>query len=191
MSANLHVSNQPAAIGRPARTEAAAYYFTYIDKVQSEDILPFLSEQLERVGNFLAGIGEERSLFRYAPGKWSIRELLNHVNDTERVFAMRALWFARGFETPLASFDQEIAVGHSNADAVSWSTWVEDFRRVRLASISLFENLPSEAWMRAGIASDNKVTVRALAYIIAGHVEHHLGIVRKMGLKATEEPKIG
>jgi hypothetical protein len=191
MSANLQISNQAVPIGRPDRTEAAPYYFTYIDKVQSEDILPFLSEQLERVGSFLASINEEKSLSRYAPGKWSIRELLNHVNDTERIFAMRALWFGRGFETPLASFDQEIAVAHSNADTVSWVAWVEDFRRVRLASISLFENLPSEAWMRAGIASENKVTVRALAYIIAGHVEHHLGIVRERYLTATEQPKIG
>ncbi len=179
MPVNLSVSNPSPAIGRPDKTEAAAYYFTYIDKVQSEDILPFLVEQLETAGSLLGSVDEEKSLFRYAPGKWSIRELLNHVNDTERVFAMRALWFARGFETPLASFDQEIAVAHSNAGAISWPTQVEEFRRVRLASISLFENLSAEAWMRSGIASDNKVTVRALAYIIAGHVEHHLGILRE------------
>ena len=179
MSANLRVSNQPAAMGRPDKTEAAPYYFTYIDKVPHEDILTFLSEQLAAGTSLLASIGEEKSLFRYAPGKWSIRELLNHVNDTERVFAMRALWFARGFDTPLASFDQEIAVAHSNADAISWAAQVEEFRRVRRASLSLFENLPAEAWLRAGIASENKVTVRALAYIIAGHAEHHLGILRE------------
>ncbi len=179
MSANLRITKQSAAIGRPDKTEAAPYYFTYIDKVPGEDILPVLSEQLETAGKFLAGIGEEKSLFRYGPGKWSIREVLNHVNDTERVFAVRALWFARGYETPLASFDQEIAVAHAKADAVSWAAQVEEFRRVRLASISLFENLPDEAWTRAGIASDNRVTVRALAYIIAGHVEHHLRILRE------------
>ena len=179
MSANLRVSNQPVAIGRPDKTEAAPYYFTYIDKVPGDDILPVLSEQLETAGKLLLGIGEEKSLFRYAPGKWSIREVLNHVNDTERVFAVRALWFARGYETPLASFDQEIAVAHAKADAVPWAAQVEEFRRVRLASISLFENLPGEAWMRAGIASDNRVTVRALAYIIAGHVEHHLRILKE------------
>lgn len=179
MSANLRVSNQSAAVGRPDKTEAAPYYFTYIDKVQGEEILPVLSGQLESAGSLLASIGEEKSLFRYAPGKWSIRELLNHLNDAERLFAMRALWFARGFETPLASFDQEIAVAHSKADAISWAAQVEEFRRVRLASISLFENLPAEAWTRAGIASDNRVTVRALAYIIAGHVEHHLRILKE------------
>ncbi len=179
MSANVRVSNQSVAIGRPDKTEAAPYYFTYIDKVQSEDVVPFLSEQLETAGKLLAGIGEEKSLFRYAPGKWSIRETLNHINDGERLFAMRALWFARGYEAPLAGFDQEIAVAHANADAVSWAAQVEEFRRVRLASISLFENLPGEAWMRAGIASDNRVTARALAYIIAGHVEHHLGILKE------------
>lgn len=179
MSANLRVSNQLLTIGPPDKTEAAPYYFTYIDKVPSKDILAFLSEQLRSAGDFLGTIGEEKSLFRYAPGKWSLREMLNHVNDTERVFAMRALWFARGFETPLASFDQDIAVEHSNADTVHWAAQAEEFRRVRLATISLFENLPTESWMRAGIASDNKVTVRALAYIIAGHVEHHLGVLRQ------------
>lgn len=190
MSANVRVSNQTAAKGRPDKTEAAAYYFTYIDKVPGEDILPVFSEQLETAGGLLASIDEEKSLFRYAAGKWSIREMLNHVNDAERLFAMRALWFARGYETPLASFDQETAVAHANADAVSWAAQVEEFRRGRLATISLFENLPAEAWMRAGIASDNRVTVRALAYIIAGHVEHHLRILRERYLTATEDPKI-
>ncbi|HEU5400985.1 MAG TPA: DinB family protein [Terriglobales bacterium] len=183
MSADVRVSNVSPAIGRPDKTEAAPYYFTYIDKVPGEDIVPFLSEQLETAGSLLASIGEEKSLFRYGPGKWSIREVLNHLNDTERVFAVRALWFARGYETPLASFDQEIAIAHSKADTVSWAAQVEEFRRIRLASISLFENLPAEAWMRAGIASENKVTVRALAYIIAGHVEHHLRILKERYLK--------
>ncbi|MDT8067247.1 MAG: DinB family protein [Terriglobia bacterium] len=179
MPANSQVSNGAIAIGRPERTEAAPYYFTYIDKVQSDDILPFLASQLESAGSFLAGISEEQSLFRYAPGKWSIREVLNHVNDTERVFAMRAMWFARGFETPLPSFDQEIAVPGAKADAVVWADHVEEFRRIRLASISLFKNLPAAVWMKTGIASDNRFTVRALAYIAGGHVEHHLGILRE------------
>ena len=88
-------------IGRPQSTEAAAYYFTYIDKVSGEDALATIENQLQETVTFLSGISEEKSLHRYAPGKWSIRQVLNHVNDAERIFAVRALWFARGFESPL------------------------------------------------------------------------------------------
>jgi DinB superfamily len=109
--------------------------------------------------------------------------VLNHVSDTERAFAFRALWFARGFETPLASYDQHIAASGAGADALSWAAPVEEFRRVRLATISLFRNMPSEAWTRSGIANDNRVTVRALAYIIGGHVAHHVAILRERYLQ--------
>ncbi len=166
-------------LGRPKKSEAAPYYFTYIDKVRGDDILPFLEAQLEETSRFLASIPEEKSLFRYAPGKWSIRQVLNHVNDTERAFAFRALWFARKFDTPLESFDQEIAVSNADADEIPWAEQVEEFRRIRLATLSLFKHLPAEGWTRAGIASGNRVTVRALAYIIAGHVEHHLAGLRE------------
>ena len=166
-------------IGHPDRTEAAPYYFTYIDKVQTDDILPFLTDQLESAGNFLARISEEQSLFRYEPGKWSIRQVLNHLNDCERVFAMRAMWFARGFDSSLPSFEQEIAAAGAKADVISWADHVEEFRRIRLASISLFKNLPPDAWMKTGIASDNRFTVRAMAYITGGHVEHHVRILRE------------
>jgi DinB superfamily len=172
-------SSNSIAIGRPERTEAAPYYFTYIDKVQSDDILPFLASQLDKARGYFASISDEKSLFRYAPGKWSIREVLNHLNDCERLFTMRAMWFARGFDTPLPSFEQEIAAAGAKADGVSMADHVEEFRRIRLASISLFKNLPPEAWMKTGIASDNRFTVRALAYIAGGHVEHHLGILRE------------
>jgi hypothetical protein len=114
-----------------------------------------------------------------APGKWSIRQLLNHVTDTERAFAFRALWFARGFSTPLPSYDQDIAAANAGAEAIPWATHLEEFRHIRLSTISLFQNMPSEAWMRAGIASDNFFTVRALAFIIAGHLAHHSAILRE------------
>lgn len=138
-----------------------------------------IEDQLEKSLPFLSTISEEKSLHRYAPEKWSMRQVLNHVTDTERAFAFRVLWFARGFETALASYDQNVAAADARADAVSWAAHVEEFRRVRLATISLFRNMPSEAWSRSGIASDNRVTVRALAYIIAGHLTHHLTILRE------------
>lgn len=160
------------------RTEAAEYYFTYIDRVGAGDICAILDEQLAETLRFLRTISEERSLHRYAPDKWSIREVLGHVNDAERVFVFRAFWFARGFDTPLPSFDQNVAVSAAGSDQRSWSSHVEEFRAVRSATLAFFQNLPSDAWLRRGVASGNPVTVRALAYIVAGHVTHHLGIVR-------------
>src|SRR6266702_3983857 len=96
-------------IGRPQTTEAAPYYFTYIDLVKEDDIASVIERQLQESLAFFSGISEEKSLHRYAPGKWSIRQLLNHVNDTERAFAFRALWFAGGFGTPLPGYEQEVS----------------------------------------------------------------------------------
>src|SRR5688500_2479117 len=114
---------------RPASNEAASYYFNYIDRVEGDDVLGVLHSQLDETVEFLSTVSEEKSRHRYAPDKWSLRELLNHVNDTERLFVFRALWFARGFEEPLPSFDQEIAVKNSDADGVSWSDMVDEFKR--------------------------------------------------------------
>lgn len=166
-------------LGRPASTEAAPYYFTYIDQVVSDDVLPVIERQLQQVLSLCSEVSEEKSLHRYAPDKWSIRQVLNHVTDTERAFAFRALWFARGFQSPLPDYDQNIAAAGADADQVAWSEHVEEFRRVRLATISLFRNLPADAWLRTGIASNNRFTVRAMAFITAGHVEHHLKILRE------------
>jgi len=166
-------------IGRPQRNEAAPYYFTYIDQAPGEDPLAVIESQLEETLAFFAGISEEASLSRYAPGKWSIRQVLNHITDTERAFAFRLLWFARGFSTPLPSYDQNIAASGAAADQVPWSAHVEEFRRVRLSTISLCRNMPPEAWTRSGIASDNPFTVRALAFLVAGHTTHHLAILRE------------
>lgn len=166
-------------IGRPQSAEAAPYYFNYINQVTGEDALRAIETQWEKYSPLLLSISEEKSLHRYAPDKWSIRQLLNHVTDTERAFAFRALWFARGFDSPLPSYDQNIAASAAEADRISWAAHVEEFRQVRLSTVSLFRNLPPDAWMRSGIASDNPFTVRALAFIIAGHVTHHLRIVRE------------
>jgi uncharacterized damage-inducible protein DinB len=166
-------------LGRPQPNEAASYYSKYIDRVASDDIVDVLATQYEETSAFLSEISEEQSLHRYAPGKWSMRELLGHVNDTERVFTFRALWFARGFHDPLPSYDQEIAVAAAESDKVSWASHVDEFRAIRSATLDFFRSLPAEAWLRSGIASDNSVTVRALAYIVAGHLSHHLAILRE------------
>jgi hypothetical protein len=167
---------------RPAPSEAAPYYFTYIDRVESDDIVNVLETQLDGTIGFLSAVSEEKSFHRYAPDKWSLRELLNHVNDTERLFVFRALWFARGFEEPLPSFDQNIAVAGAGADAVPWEDLVKEFRSIRQATLAFFRSLPPDAWSRAGIASGNPFTVRALAFITAGHVAHHLDVIRRFYL---------
>ncbi len=164
---------------RPQPTEAASYYFTYINQVTSDDPVSAIEHQLEESQAVFAKISEEKSLHRYAPDKWSIRQVLNHVTDTERAFAFRALWFARGFDTPLPSYDQNIAATGAEADRTSWAAHVDEFRSVRLSTISLFKNMPSQAWTRSGIASGNPFTVRALAYIIPGHFTHHVALLRE------------
>ena len=164
---------------QPQADEAASYYFRYIDLAPTDDIVSFLDDQFKQTTPFLAGISEERSTHRYAPDKWSIRELLNHVNDGERIFLGRALWFARGFTDPLPSFDQEIAVAGANANQTAWADLVEEFKTVRLGTLSFFRNLPPEAWSRSGIASDNPMTVNAIAYIIGGHVAHHVNVLKE------------
>jgi hypothetical protein len=166
-------------IGRPQQSDAAPYYSLYIDQVSGEDVLSVIESQLQESLDLFGGISEELSLHRYAPDKWSIRQLLNHVTDTERAFAFRALWFARGFTSPMPSYDQNIAAAGAAADSVAWSAHVEEFRHVRQSTISLFRNMPAEGWMRSGIASDNHVTVLALAFIVAGHVAHHVKILRE------------
>lgn len=163
----------------PQQQEAAQYYFRYIDRVHTEDILGALETQLDEVLPILQGISEEKSLYRYGPDKWSIRQLLNHVNDTERVFLFRAYWFARGFDSPLPGMDQDVAAAAAGADDVSWASHLDELRSVRQATLTFFRNLPAEAWTRGGIASDNPFTVNALAYILAGHVAHHVAVLQE------------
>ena len=164
---------------RPQTTEAAPYYFRYIDLVSDDEIVPAIQSQMSETLQFLEGISDEQSIHSYAPEKWTIREVLNHVNDCERVFLGRAFWFARGFQEPLPSYDQEVAVQAAHANSTSWDELVEEFKTVRLATLSFFKNMPEDAWPRTGVASGNPFTVRSLAYIIAGHVAHHTQVLKE------------
>lgn len=167
----------------PNRTEAAEYYFTYIDQVPNGDIREILRAQVPETLALLRGISADKSLYRYAPDKWSIREMVSHVNDAERLFGFRAVWFARGFDSPLPSFDQDIAVSAARADERDWNTHIDEFVSIRSATLSFFDNLPADAWSRRGIASDNPFTVRALAYIAAGHLAHHSKVLHQQYLR--------
>jgi hypothetical protein len=167
---------------RPARTEAAEYYFTYIDKAllaPAHSIADALVTQEDDVLSVCRTISEARAAHRYARDKWSLRQVLSHINDTERLFTYRAMWFARGFDAALPSFDQDLAIASAGADDRSWASHVEEFEAVRASSVALFRHMPDAAWMRSGLASGCAFTVRALAFITVGHVAHHLAIVRE------------
>src|SRR5688572_8876171 len=175
------MDDNPAAIRStsPSRDEAAEYYFRYINLVPRGDICTTLEAQRGEASEFFRGLSEEQSRGRYAPDKWSIRQVLGHLNDNERLFAFRAFWFARGFDSPLPSFDQEIAAGHDTAEQRSWDSLIEEFLLIRSSTLELFRHLSAEAWLRRGIASDNPFTVRAIAYLCAGHLTHHVSILRE------------
>lgn len=163
---------------RPHRDEAAEYYFKYIDQVPDGDILATLERQQDDVLGLLGAVPEEQSLHAYEPGKWTLREVVGHLNDCERLFVFRAFWFARGFDTPLPSFDQQVAVDAARANDVGWASHLNEFRAVRESTRAFFQQLPDEAWIRSGVASGNPFSVRALAYLAAGHVAHHMAIIR-------------
>ena len=172
-------------VGRPEASEAAPYYALYIDRITSDNIVDVIEGQLAETSGLLQSISEDQSRHRYAPGKWSMRQLLNHVNDTERVFLFRAFWFARGYSDELPSFDQEVAAAAVNSDEHSWASHIEDFRAVRESTLTFFRNLPDDAWSRGGVASGNRVTVRALAYILAGHLAHHTAVLKEKYLTSA------
>jgi hypothetical protein len=165
-------------IAPPNRDEAAEYYFKYIDLVPAGNIVDTLRDQEDDVVVTLGQLSTGQSLARYAAGKWSVREVMGHVNDCERLFAFRALWFARGFDTPLPSFDQLAAVGAADADQHPLPAHVNEFLALRKSTVAFFEHLPAAAWHRRGTASGNPFSVRALAYLAAGHVIHHLNVLR-------------
>jgi hypothetical protein len=168
-----------ARLAPPDRGEAAEYYFRYIDRVGAGDICDVLQAQEAEMLALCGDISEEQSGHRYAPDKWSMRQVVAHLNDCERLFVYRAMWFARGFDSELPSFDQNVAIATCGADERTWRSHVDEFRAVRGATRTFFENLPGGAWDRRGIASGNPFTVRALAYLSAGHLIHHVAILRE------------
>jgi hypothetical protein len=163
----------------PARDEAADYYFRYIDLVPETDVVGVLERQLPETLAFLGGISDEKSKHRYAPEKWSIRQLVSHVCDTERVMVFRAFWFGRGFTSPLPAWDEKPSAEAAKADEVPWASLLDEIQAIRLSTLAFFRSLPDEAWDRAGEASGKPFTVRALAYIVAGHLVHHETVLKE------------
>ena len=164
---------------RPEPTEYAEFYANYISQVPGSDALGVLEAQRVQMLQLFAGRSERDGNFRYAPGKWTVKEVLGHITDAERIFTYRALRIGRGDQTPLPSFEQDDFVKNGEFGKRTLSGLVEEFAAVRGASLALFRSFQEEAWPRRGVASQKEVTVRALAFITAGHQIHHRTILEE------------
>jgi hypothetical protein len=164
---------------RPTQTEYAPYFNRYIDLVAQADFVAVLAGQPSEYGALLGGLSHEQAGFRYAPGKWSIRQVLGHVIDAERVFGYRALCIARGETVSLPSFDENDYAEQAGHDGCSLVELLEEFGHVRRGHIALFGHLGQAAWERTGTVNQNAISVRGLAYIMTGHARHHAGILKE------------
>jgi hypothetical protein len=166
-------------MSRPEPTEHAPYYARYIALVPEGDIVTTLANQLAESLPFLRGITEAQGKTRHAPYTWSVKEVVGHLTDTERIFGYRAMRFARNDQTPLPGFEENDYVRNAHFDACSLKGLVDEFEAVRRSHLAFFGNLSEEAWARSGLANNNGVSVRAIAFIMAGHELHHVNILRK------------
>lgn len=166
------------SIPRPAADEAAPFSHGYIAKVSGENVGEQLIDQLAEVERLFGALDDTAALARYAPGKWSVKEILGHLTDVERIFSYRLLCVSRGDVTPLPGFDEKAYVPVAEFDERPLRDLVAEFCAVRLSTIALLNGLPPASWSRRGTASGHPVSARALAYIIVGHVTHHLGVLR-------------
>jgi uncharacterized damage-inducible protein DinB len=171
------------APARPEVNEYAPYYEKYVSLVPDGNIVETLERQAADTLALLRGVTEEKAASRYEAGKWSVKEVLGHITDGERIFAYRALRFARNDQTPLSGFEQDDYVRAADFDARTFASLVAEFESVRAATLTLLRSFDDAAWQRRGVASDNQVSVRALAHIIAGHELHHIGILRERYLQ--------
>ncbi len=171
-------------ISRPDLTEHVPYYSRYIDLVRGDDILKTLSVQIDGSLALLRSIPSSKSAHRYAPEKWTVNEVVGHVIDSERVFAYRALTFARNDKSSLPGFEQDDWIRDSSFSSLPLAELTSEFEGVRRANIYLFQHLSREAWMRRGKANNAEVSVRALAFIIAGHELHHMNVLKSKYLQS-------
>jgi len=172
-SAKIQVMSQPD------KTEYAPYYERYVSLVNDRDVMNQLAAQTTQLQDIFTGMPEDKGEFRYADGKWSIKELLGHLIDGERMFAYRVLRISRGDETPIEGFEQDGYIENAHSNERSFADLLEEFSLLRRANMIFFKNLDDHAWSRLGTASGATVSVRALGYIMAGHVEHHLSILKE------------
>ena len=170
-------------IPKPEVGEHDAYFSTYIDQVEEGDLIGDLRAQAGELTEVCGDLSEAAGRFRYAPEKWSIKEVLGHLIDTERVFVYRALWFARGESAELPGFDQDEFVRRADFNRRSLESLVSEFVHVRQSTIDLLASFREADWGRSGISNEASLSVRAIGYILVGHVAHHLEILRERYLK--------
>jgi hypothetical protein len=168
-----------ANIGHPEAGEYAAGFANYVANVTEDDIVAALEAQSRETAALLARVDEEKGGFRYGPDKWSVKEVVGHVADGERVFLYRALAIARGDKASLPAFDENEYMRNSNFDARPMGSVAEEYRAARASTLAAFRGFSDEAWQRSGTANNNPVSVRALAYICLGHERHHLRVLRE------------
>jgi len=166
-------------MNRPEKTEYDPYYERYVSLVAEGDIIGTLGAQSTHLHDLFTGLPEEKGEFRYAEGKWSIKELLGHLIDGERMFAYRLFRISRGDETPIEGFEQDGYIENAHSNDRSFADLLEEFSLLRRANMIFFKNLDDTAWFRIGTANNAKISVRALVYIMAGHIEHHLAILKE------------
>lgn len=164
---------------RPDLSRVAAYFQRYISQVEEDELLPALRNQADSFSAFLKSIPADKIEYRYAEGKWSIREMLQHITDSERVFAYRALCFSRKEEQPLPSFDENLYADNAEAGHRNWNTMIEEFITVRKSTQFLFESFTGEQMNRGGIASGNPNYVLGIGFIIVGHINHHVNVLKE------------
>lgn len=164
---------------RPEKGEYAEYYDRYVSLVEESDILAVLENQQVELRDFFQNITEEKSHYAYAEDKWTIKEVIGHLTDGERIFAYRALRISRADQTPIEGFEQDDYIKNSNFNGTPLAELTDELLLNLKANLIFFKNLTDEAWLRTGTASDNPVSVRALAYIMAGHIRHHLKILNE------------
>ena len=164
---------------RPADNDYAHFYAGYVSLVPEDDVLSAIEQQSSETQRVIASLDETRALHRYAEGKWSVKEVIGHVTDAERVFGYRALCIARGEKNSLPSFDEQVYMKNANFDSWRIGDLAESYALVRRANIVFFRNLDEAAWDRRGVANNSEITVRALAFILAGHERHHLNVLRE------------
>lgn len=166
-------------ISKPQPSEYNPFYEPYVSKLDEKDLYLVLEEQLSAVAEFFNQIPEDKVDYRYGPDKWSIKEVLNHLNDAERVFAYRALSIIRGDKVELPGMDQNVYQDNCRMDTRTMSSLVREFQAIRTSTLALLENATEEDTLKEGIASGSRITVRGLAALIAGHYRHHIMIVKE------------
>jgi hypothetical protein len=163
---------------RPEPAEYDPYYETYISIVPEDDILSALAGQQDELRSTFASIPEEKGLYSYAEGKWTIKEVLSHLIDGERIFGYRAFRISRGDKTPIEGFEQDGYIENSYANQRSFGEMLDEFDALRRSNLAFLGNMRDGDWARTGTANNVEISVRALAYIMAGHIRHHLAIHR-------------